>query len=98
MSIGTEILSLRRNQTSSVSLLIGAIEWQRATNNDSIKLMRSHAVLQAVDLVLLNVAVHAQETTDEQLTRKNRRAAVPSRRKRRISDPHTLLRQQRLFA
>ena len=98
MGITTEILSLRRNQTSSVSLLIGAIEWQHAAKSDSAKLMRSHAVLQAADLVLLNTAVHAQETMDEPRNRGSRRAATPSRRRRRRSDPSTLLRQHRLFA
>ena len=99
MSIATEILSLRRDQTSSVSLLLGAIEWQRATRNDSMVLMRGHAVVQAVDLVLLNVAVHAEETKDEPHTAENRRTVPLPRRRRRRPDPGMLLqRQHKLFA
>ena len=99
MSITTEILSLRRDQTSSVSLLLGAIEWQRATKNDSMMLMRGHAVVQAIDLVLLNVAVHAQETTDEAYFPENRRTVAVPRRRRRRSDLGVLLqRQHKLFA
>ena len=99
MSIAKEILSLRRDQTSSVSLLLGAIEWQRATQNDSMMLMRGHAVVQAVDLVLLNVAVHALETKDEPYLPENRRMVTVARRRRRRSDLGVLLqRQQKLFA
>ena len=99
MSIATEILSLRRDQTSSVSLLLAAIEWQRATKNDSMMLMRGHAVVQAVDLVLLNVAVHAGEAKDEQHTPENRRALTLPRRRRHRSDSGMLLqRQHKLFA
>ena len=99
MSIATEILSLRRDQTSSVSLLLGAIEWQRASKNDSMMLMRGHAVGQAIDLVLLNVAVHAQETRDERHGPENRRVVPAPRRRRRRSDPGILLqRQHKLFA
>ena len=99
MSIGTEILSLRRDQTSSVSFLLGAIEWQSAAQNADTKLMRSHAVTQAADLVLLNVAVYSLEMLDEPRTHETRRAPVPPRRKRRRFDPdHLSQRQHRLFA
>ena len=93
-SIATEILSLRRDQTSSVSLLLGAIEWHRAATNDNFKLMRGHAVLQAIDLVLLNVAVHSLEAQE------NRRAKLTPRRRRRCFDPGMIQqqRQHRLFA
>jgi hypothetical protein len=99
MSIGTEILSLRRDQNSSLSFLLGAIEWQSAAQNADIKLMRGHAVMQAADLVLLNTAVHALEMQDEPHIRETRRAALPPHRKRRRADPGMLLqRQHRLFA
>jgi hypothetical protein len=60
MSIATEVLSLRRDQSSSVRVLQAAIEWQQAAKDDRM-LMRGHAVAQAADQVLLNVAVHAAE-------------------------------------
>lgn len=60
MSITTEVLSLRRNQASSVRALQAAIEWQQAAKDDRM-MMRGHAVAQAADLVLLNVAAHAAE-------------------------------------
>jgi len=98
-SIAAEILSLRRDQTSSVSLLLGAIDWQRATTNDNFMLMRGHAVLQAIDLVLLNVAVHSLEAQFEPHINENRRATLTPRRRRRRFDPGQLLqRQHRLFA
>jgi len=64
MSIGAEVLSLRRQQGSSVEALIGAMDWQRAAAKDTKDpryIARRHAVLEAVDNVLLKVAVHAAE-------------------------------------
>jgi hypothetical protein len=64
MSIGAEVLSLRRQQGSSVEALIGAMDWQRAAAKDTKDpryVARGHAVLEAVDNVLLKVAVHAAE-------------------------------------
>ena len=98
MSIATEILKLRHDHTSSVALLLGAIEWAQATKNHDIRVMRSHAIKQAADLVILNVAVHAQGTQNEPCVRGNRRAAPAPRRSRRRFDPETLLHQRRLFA
>ena len=99
MSIATEILSLRRDQSSSVSALIGALEWERAAHNADHKMMRHHAVLQIADVVLSNVAAHAAEALSEPpAIRKTRRAILPFLRKRhRSSDPGEL-RQRRLFA
>jgi hypothetical protein len=98
MSIATEILKLRHDHTSSVSLLLGSIEWAQATKNHDIRVMRSHAIKQAADLVILNVAVYAQETPNEPRIRGNRRAASTPRRSRRRFDPDTLLHQRHLFA
>ena len=98
MSIATEILKLRNDPTSSVSLLLGAMEWAQATKNQDIRVMRSHAIKQAVDLVLLNVAAYAQEPQGEPHSRENRRVAVAPRRRRRRMDPDALLHQRRLFA
>ena len=82
MSIATEILNLRRDQTSSVSALLAAIEWQRVALNEAHILARGYAVMQAADSVLLNVTVHAVEMLDQPRIRETRRAVVPSRRRR----------------
>lgn len=98
MSIATEILSLRRDQHSSVNLLIGAIAWEQAARNPLHKMARHADVLHLADLVLLNVAAHAAEAFGEPPTiHKSRRAVVPFRRKHRRSDPGQL-HQHRLFA
>jgi len=59
MSIATEILSLRRDQSSSVAALIGAIEWENAAEDDIHTLARGYDVMRIADIVLLNVAAHA---------------------------------------
>ena len=98
MSIATELLSLRRDQDSSVNLLLGAIAWEKAAQSPEHKRARHASVLQLADVVLLNVAVHASEASGEPpTTRKNRRAVFPFRRKRRRPDPGQL-RQHRQFA
>ncbi len=78
MSIATEILSLRRNRQSSVKTLIGAIEWYEV----SATLHRHWAMLDAIDLVLTNVAAHAADALNETPTKiqETRRAVVPARR------------------
>ena len=100
MSIATEILSLRHSQDSSVSLLIGALEWARAaTGVNSIG--REFDAVKAADLVLLNVAVHAAEALNEQPTAKGtRRVALAPKRRSHRSDKGRLTNriQRRLFA
>jgi hypothetical protein len=98
MGIATEILSLRRDQSSSVSALLAAIEWECAAEDDLHMLARGHDVMRMVDIVLANVAAHAAEALSEPPTiRRTRRAVLPPRRKRRGSDtPH--LRQRSAFA
>lgn len=59
MDIATEILSLRRNQLSSVEALIAALEWRRSLTEHTHIPMRDYAVAECADIVLLNVAVHA---------------------------------------
>lgn len=97
MSIATEILSLRHNQTSSVEIFLGALDWQKAAQDDEHILSRGYAVTEAADLVLLNVAVHAAEALSEPpKIRRTRRAVPSSRRNRRRFDPPQL-HQRRLF-
>jgi hypothetical protein len=97
MSLGTEILSLRRNRESSVKALIAAMEWQKAAKSDVHTLARGLAVLEAADTVLLNVAVHASAPIQEPPAIRTRRA-TPSRRRRRIDAGQTGSYQRVLFA
>jgi|SRR5215472_4340850 len=98
MSIATEILSLRRDQSSSVATLIAAMEWESAAEDDVHMVSRGYAVMQAVDIVLLNVAVHTADALAEPpKSRRTRRAVLPFPSKRRRPDPGQL-HQRRLFA
>jgi len=98
MSITTEILSLRRDRSSSVAALLNAMEWECAAEDDTRILARGYDVLRMADLVLLNVAAHAADVLRElPAICKSRRAALPLRRKRRRPDP-AQLHQRRLFA
>ena len=98
MSIATDILSLRRDQSSSVSGLLAAIEWECAAEEDIRLLARGYDVMRMADAVLVNVAAHAADQLVEPTTiRRTRRSVPPSRRIRRRSDPGKL-HQRWLFA
>ena len=106
MSITTEILSLRREKSSSVATLIGLIEWGRqefahislGSAITAARANRCYAILEAADKVLLNVAAHAAEAMIEPPTnRKTRRFVLPFRRTPRRSDPGQM-HQRKLFA
>lgn len=97
MGIATEILRLRQNQFSSVKALLAALEWEKAAHDDEHVLSRGYAVREAVDIVLLNVAVHAAEALNEPPTICKTRRGVLSRRKSRRFNPGDL-HQRRLFA
>ncbi len=98
MSITTEILSLRRDRSSSVAALLNAIEWECAAEDDTRILARGYDVLRMADIVLLNVAAHTADVMGEPpAIPKARRATPPPRRKRRRPDP-TQLHQRQLFA
>jgi len=98
MSMATEILTLRNNQMSSVEILLGAIDWQNAAQDDDHFLSRGYDVTVAADLVLLNVAVYAAEALSEPpKIRRTRSTLLPFRRKRHGSDAGQL-RQRTLFA
>jgi protein-L-isoaspartate O-methyltransferase len=98
-SVAAEILSLRRDQSSSMTALLAALDWQRAARVEHVAAVRGYAAAQAADIVLLNVAVHAIEAQGKPLIHATRRAVLPSRRKHRRSEtgqlPHP---QRRLFA
>src|ERR1700730_2212142 len=95
MSIATEVLSLRRDQSSSVTTLLALLEWQHAAQDKLFAETRSHAAQAAADVVLLNVAVHALEAQDNPPTRGTRRALRSLWRKRRRSDTPQLSKGQR---
>ena len=97
MSISTEILSLRRDQSSSVERLIAAFEWEKAAQDDEHMLSRGYATSEAADLVLLNVAAHAADALSEPTMIRRTRRVLSSRRKRRRSNPGELHQQRRLF-
>ena len=98
MSVATEILSLRQNQSSSVETLLAAIEWEKAAQEEEHILSRRYAVREAADIVLLNVAVHAAEALSEPpVIRRTRRGLLPFWRKSHRSNPGEL-HQRRLFA
>jgi hypothetical protein len=97
--VAAEILSLRRDQSSSMTALLAALEWQRAAREGHVAAMRGYAAAQAADIVLLKVAVHALEAQDKPLIRAARRPVLPSRRKNRRSETGQLSHpQRRLFA
>lgn len=97
MSIATDILNLRRNQSSSVSTLIAMIDWQKSAQDEDHKMSRGFAVTEAADDVLMNVAVYVAEALNEPpVIHKTRRAFSIFRRKLRHSDPGRL-HQRRLY-
>jgi hypothetical protein len=58
MSLTIEILNLRHHkQVSSVSILMGLLDWEKANPIDS----RIYAAIEAADVVLTNVAAHAAD-------------------------------------
>jgi hypothetical protein len=98
MSITTEILSLRRDRSSSVAALLNAMEWECAAEDDTRTLARGYDVLRMADIVLLNVAAHAADVWSQPpAILKARRATLSPRRKRRRPDP-SQLHQRQLFA
>src|SRR5215468_1176595 len=97
MSIAREILSLRRDQSSSVAALLAAIEWECAAEEDIRILARGYDVMVAADRVLLNVAAHCADQLSEPTTARRTRRTVSPPRNRRRSDPGQL-HQRRLVA
>lgn len=78
MTTGAEVLSLLRNQGSTVEALLAALDWQNAAQNNEHKRMRGHGVREAAEKVLLKVAVHAAEA---QRSFDESGPAVPPRRR-----------------
>jgi hypothetical protein len=98
MSISTDILSLRRNQSGSVRTLISLLDWQKEARDDIHILSRGFAVTEAADRVLQNVAVYAAEALNEPpVIHRTRRVLSIFRRKQRHSDPGRLHQRRLLY-
>ena len=91
MGIATDILSLRRDRLSSVTMLLSAIERFHEVRTFN----RSFQVNEAADLVLTNVAAHAAEAlVAQQPTGGRAQRVISIRRNRRVkASPSTLQRQ-----
>ena len=98
MTLGTDLLNLRRNRTSTVLTLISGIERLATARSETAMMMRAFSLNELGDAVLANVAVHALEACwGDMPLRSTRRATATNRRKtRRIDTSH--LYQRRLFA
>jgi hypothetical protein len=95
MSIATEILSLRRDQSSSVTTLLALLDWLRSAPNKDFAETRAYATTHAADLVLLNVAVHALEAQGNAPIRGIRRTIRSLWRRRRSDTSNTQARQSK---
>src|SRR5215467_3300439 len=87
MSIATEILSLRRDRSSSVKTLLALIDWEHQAWEPDHRTTRHFAVLEAADTVLMAVAVHAAEAEQALTTPPGTRRATAGAGKRRRSQP-----------
>ena len=97
MSIATEILSLRRDRSSSVETLLGLIGWERQAWGADHRTSRHYAVLSAADAVLLNVAVHAAEAERDLMMPPGTRRFIAGTRRLRRSRPGNLSQRLRVF-
>lgn len=96
--LGSDLLNLRRNKTSTVATLLSRIDQLSSTLSATKLMMRTFELNALADAVLCNVAVHAQEAYwgDVPLPRP-RRASTSSRRRRGQPNP-AHLHQRLLFA
>jgi hypothetical protein len=98
MGIATDILNLRHNQLSSVTMLLSALERLQDAPHDKVA-SRLFQAVEAADLVLTNVAAYAAEAmvAQQPTTVRTQRAISMRRKNRRFnSGPSTL--QRPLFA
>jgi len=98
MGIATDILNLRHNQLSSVTVLISALERLQDAPHDKVG-SRLFQAVEAADLVLTNAAAYAAEAMVAQKPitgRTLRTISIPRKNRRFKSGPSTL--QRPLFA
>jgi hypothetical protein len=96
--LGSDLLNLRRNKTSSVATLVGRMDQLSLTESPTKLMMRTFELNVLADAVLTNVAVHAQEAYwgDVPLPTPRRGATSSNRRRRRPNSAN--LHQRQLFA
>lgn len=98
MSLGTDLLNLRRNQTSTVAMLISGIERLATAKSETTLMTRTFALNELADAVLTQVAIYAVEACwSEVPAAKTRPGMNSSRRRLRQTDAGQLY-QRRLFA
>src|SRR5215472_9226810 len=59
MSLGTDLLDLRRNKTSTVATLLSGMERLATARSETTLMTRAFALNELADAVLAQVAVHA---------------------------------------
>ena len=98
MSLGTDLLNLRRNKTSTVATLLSGMERLATARSETTLMTRAFALNELADAVLAQVAVHAVDACwDDLPPPKTRRDSASSRRRllqTAAGQPH----QRRLFA
>ena len=98
MSLGTDLLDLRRNKTSTVATLLSGMERLATARSETTLMTRAFALNELADAVLAQVAVHALDACwDDSPPPKMRRDSTSSRRRLRQTDAGQL-HQRRLFA
>ena len=99
MALGSDLLNLRRNKSSTVTILLNAMERLAAAQSQTVYMTRKFALNDLSDAVLTNVAVHATESYWGDNPRPKARRSTPSaRRGRRRLGSHFSSHQQSLFA
>jgi hypothetical protein len=87
MGIATDILNLRHDQLSSVTMLISALERLEDAHHDKVA-SRLFQAVEAADLVLTNVAAHAAEAlVSQRPTKGTTQRVISMRRKNRRFKP-----------
>ena len=98
MSLGTDLLDLRRNKTSTVATLLSGMERLATARSETTLMTRAFALNELADAVLAQVAVHALDACwDDLPPPKMRRDSTSLRRRLRQTDAGQL-HQRRLFA
>ena len=97
MSLGTDLLNLRRNKTSTVATLLSGMERLATARSETTLMTRAFALNELADAVLAQVAVHALGACWDDLPPPKTRRDSASRRRLRQSEAGQL-HQRRLFA
>ena len=98
MSLGTDLLNLRRNKISTVATLLSGMERLATARSETTLMTRAFALNELADAVLAQVAVHALDACwDDLPPPKARRDSTSSRRRLRLTDAGRL-HQRQLFA